>query len=47
MGYVLALNCVKVKKIIKYYMFFREKKKKVESPHKKNSSLYLDIVMTL
>jgi hypothetical protein len=25
-GYMLALNCVKVKKIIKYYMFFREKK---------------------
>ena len=32
-GDVLALNCVKVKKMIKYFMFY-EKRKKVGSPHK-------------
>ena len=32
-GDVLALNCVKVKKMIKYFML-TEKRKKVGSPHK-------------
>ena len=48
-GDVLALNCVKVKKMIKVFYVFPRKERRLGHliKFKNNSSLYMNIVMTL